>query len=383
MILLLTVLSFVIIFLVKSYLEGMYWGLRLGYTRLNGNMQVASKGYWDETNEEKPLLSREMTDSIITRLKTIPEIRNVHKEITFQGLIGTEYRSTVISGTGIEVDATGGSAVMGSINIGRKIFDTDKDAIVIGEGAAKKIGVNIDDWVIVFSQTVGGALNPMNFQIKGIATTGIKEADNFYAVASIDSIQALRDTQAVERLLVFFNTENNFESNVKKVENILTGLPVESKIWTELSPLYFDLKSFYDGIFVFMMFVIIVLVCISIFELLSMSIFERFREIGTLRAIGNTKSEIFTILLLEVLILYSVSIVVGMGLGWIIGVTANNMHITWKPPGSSSSVPFSFFLQVEYYTLPILVVFFSILSAAVVPVIRATRLKVIEVLRYE
>lgn len=379
----LLVISMVLIFVTVSYLEGMYWALKMGYSMRAGSIQIAASGYWDAAVGDRKVLEEDALKQLLGVLAEKKQVSSWSQELTFNGLIGTEKGSTVVNGFAVELKAAGGAGSGVSITKGRKILEQGQFEIVIGEGVASALQVKPDDWVTLISQTNSGSLNPLSFQVSGIATTGIKDADAFFALSDLDSIRLLVGVGTCERLLVFLKDGVEPKPFLDELKPVLDSLKLEGKTWMELSPTYFDLKAFYDAIFAFMMMVIVVLVCISIFELVSNTFFERFREIGTLRAIGTKRLGIFSLLIAESLCLYAVAVILTIGLGWISGIIINALHLSWRPPGATSAVPLMLSMKFENFATPLIAGFSAIIPAAFFPALRASNLSVIGVLRNE
>lgn len=378
-------ISFIILFLTQCFLDGMYWGIKFGFVKRNGHIQIAAKGYWDDSLEEKNLLTDSQVVAIESTLKTnsVFNITAVEKEVEFNGLVGNENGSTVISGVGTRLGAFGGANAGVDIVDGRPIFESDEDAILIGTRVARKIGVDVDDWVTLFTQTSDGSFNPLSYKVVGIASVGYGEADLYYAALDFNTARTQIQSSYVDRVLVFFNEDSYNPEVVEQVKDLFSNFDVSIKTWEELSPIYFSLKNFYDSIFFFIMAVVIILVAVAICELMTLAYFERFQEIGTLRAIGTTRLEVFQVLIFESVLLFMLCTAVGMVSGWSLGQFLNFLDLKWTPPGSTSSVPTTFLLEMGNFIIPVSVSFFACCVASLIPALRVSTLKVIEVLKYE
>lgn len=377
--------STLVVYLTNSYLEQMYRGMRLGYEFQSGSLQIARKGFWDVKRDGELLLDAEHLAYLEKLILDNESVIRVNRELSFQGLIGTDLRSTIVNGMGVFSENQGGYAGYLSINSGNTLDAFDIDGILIGQPIAEKLGVGIDDYVNLMSSTVDGSLNLISARIAGICTTGYEQADAYYCAGNLSFIQELRGTQGVERLLVFLRegsdisgVQNIFEKKFESEEQFF-----EIKTWEDLNPFYFELKALYDGIFFFIKIIICVLVFLSVTEIISMSFFERFRELGTLRAIGNTKEEIFLLLLFEVFFYALIGIVVGGTLGVTIASILNNMNLQWVPPGASNSVPFGFYNRVVSMISPALTILGASVIAAIIPALKSANKQIVDVIKYE
>jgi len=377
--------STMMIFVTNSYLEQMYRGMKLGYIYQSGSFQIAREGFWDVKREGDLLLDVPMIESIELVTRSEKDIIRINQELGFQGLIGTETRSTILNGMGVLADNTGGYAGYVLMDSGFFLDSQDPEGIMIGLPIAEKLGLDINDYVNLMCSTTDGALNLVTARVVGICTTGIDQADAYYCAGNLPFIQELRGTRGVDRMLVFLRDDSDLQKVVSRLETRFSaeGLPFEIKTWEDLNPFYFDLKSLYDGIFLFIKVIICMLVFLSVMEIISMSFFERFRELGTLRAIGNTKEEIFFMLFFEVLFYAIAGIIVGGVLGVLVTSILNGMNLSWTPPGSSSSVPFGFYVRAVSMVSPVLTILGASVVAAIFPALESANKQVVDVLKYE
>lgn len=153
--------------------------------------------------------------------------------------------------------------------------------------------------------------------------------------------------------------------------------------WREAQEFYDQLKSFYDVLFTFVIAVVTVLSMVAIFAIISVSFLERLRELGSLRAIGTTRAELLSLLLVEALATYLVGAAAALGLGLAAGAIINALGITFVPIGSNLPVPFYIDLEPRYFLIPAIITLLMTTAAALVPVVRTARMSVAHVLRHE
>jgi putative ABC transport system permease protein len=116
--------------------------------------------------------------------------------------------------------------------------------------------------------------------------------------------------------------------------------------------------------------------------MMTMSFFERMREIGTIRAIGTKRHEVFLIFLSEGLFLGLLGALAGVGLGWGFGWLINSADLTYVPPSSTMAVPLEVRLVLGNIWAPFLTALLSTLVSTLYPAFRAARTRVVEALRY-
>jgi putative ABC transport system permease protein len=114
---------------------------------------------------------------------------------------------------------------------------------------------------------------------------------------------------------------------------------------------------------------------IGITNTLALSVFERTRELGLLRAIGETKKQVWGMITLEAMIVAllgaTLGVIIGLGFGY----------------ATSSALPDSFItvIDIPYVSIVFIFVAAAILGviAALYPAWRATRLNVLDAVAFE
>ena len=391
MIIVLLSFSTAIIYITLAYLGATYFGIRMGYQYQNGFIQLAASGYYDDTLEKKPILDKQTLLSLEDYFSHKVDITSYNYELDFDGLIGTDRNSTILAGVGVDTEksSTGGAAGWGEIESGRSLLPGDTEEMVIGRGVAAKIGAVPGDWVVLMGRTDRGQMNLLNGLVTGITTSGNRDADNFYAVAPLTFAQNVRNTDGIDRILIFMDSDKGDDKYIQALKSDIdkyiheNGLTVDMRTWRELSPMYDDLKEMYDFIFLFLKIILMAMVFLSITELLSMTFFERFRELGTLRAMGNSKGEVAALLFTETIYYTLIGIILGLLLGYFSATIINALQLQWRPPGGTIEYPFSFLKKPEFMIQPALLITFSSLTAALIPAWKARNLEIIEALSYE
>lgn len=373
------------LYMMNCYREFMFWGLRLNYSDQTGHLQLAKKGYWGSYSETKPLIKAAEFEQLKTILDTIPGISRHTNQFSFQGIGGTSEKSDIINVEGVETDTYKNSMRLLQVIEGRMITPKDKMSIVIGRPMAEKLNISIGEWMTIITTAADGSFTFGEAEVIGIITTGFDESDQYFGLANISFVQNLKGTDSVETIRIFLDNEDKLDDVRNEILSKVNdaGLDVDIKDWVELNPYYTQLDGMFRNMYFVVNIIVSLLVFLAVLEILSMSFFERFREIGSLRAIGNTRIEILQILLYESVLYALIGIVSGLLFSHIFGLFINSLNIRWMPPGSTIPAPFKFLLKARFAVLPALIVILASQIAAIIPAIKGARLQVIEVLKHE
>ncbi len=376
-----------VLLLGNFYLEYMFWGLRVGTIARSGYFQIAPQGFWDLSREEAIFLSPEELGSLGDLLSVTEGVSNFSQELKIEGLIGTDVKATVLSGMGVDPQkaSLGGYTAGLTVKDGVVLDPWEPEGIVVGTSVAERLGVQVGDWVNILLTTAYGGTNIQSAQVLGIASTGDATLDLYFTAVPIDFARELRFVEGAERVLVFVKEEERGALVMEEVQRGLKDLSLnfEMKDWRELNSFYSEIEGFYKNIYLVVILIISLLTFIASLEIISMSFFERFRELGTMRAIGNTKGEVLTMLLVEVVYYCVIGLLVGGLLGFGVARGVNTMGLAWIPPGSSEPVPFGFYIRLRFVLVPAAVVSLASLTAALFPALKCSQNEVVEVLKYE
>lgn len=106
-----------------------------------------------------------------------------------------------------------------------------------------------------------------------------------------------------------------------------------------MSVFYRQVKTMYDMIFTLILCVVVAIVVLSIANSVTMSVVERTREIGTLRAIGVRRHGVITLFMYEAFILVFLGLLLGAVLMVMVRAGVNGSGITYVPPANTVAVP--------------------------------------------
>lgn len=398
-----TLLSLVLIalgtaslFVFKGYFDFIHWGMGLEAAAQYGHLQIADPTFWDKSAAGyEYLIDKEKLDKIIALLKEDPDFKAYTVQLTMTGMIGTEKKSSVFMASGVEPESEIASLKYLLMDGGGDYLQPgEQNTVVLGVGLAKQLGIRKEDLgprdgfpgpsVVVMAATVSGQYNARNLFVTGLLETGQPEVDLRLAVVPLAFAQSILNTQSVEKVIVELRSIEATEPAKHRLERSLAqaGLNLSIKTWDELAVFRKQVMAWFGAIYRFIGAAIFVLVFFSILEVMTMSFFERMREIGTIRAIGTKRSQVFRLFLSEGLLIGVMGGVLGIALGWGVGWLVNEANIRYEPPGYALEVPLQIRLVWENALGPFAIAALSTLVSTIYPAWRAARVRVVEALRY-
>ncbi len=371
-----------ILFVVQGYMAYSYWGLQYSAISQYGHLQIAARDSWQKGAEP---LAHLMPAFLLAQLEEFlvqePAVLAFTRTLEFSGIIGTVKQSTIFVAQGMEPESKVGEPL---ITQGTRLLKGDQDKVLVGEGVAQKLGVQLGDYVSLLTMTPQGVYNASSAQISGFFTVGQEEADKRLIFLPLSFSQQLLNTSGVERVIVRLKEGAQTREVAQRLQSgfAARGWDLEVRRWDELATLYHQVRALYEAAFTFMSIAIFVLVFFGILEAISMAFFERVRELGILRAIGASRTLLFQLFIKEGAILGSLGGLVGIALGWGIGRVINAAELSYIPPTLSMAVPLKVQLTWSQGYLPLLITAGSAVLAAFYPAFKASRLQVVEAIRY-
>lgn len=192
--------------------------------------------------------------------------------------------------------------------------------------------------------TSKGQMNGIDFRVTGATDMVYKEVDERFVSLPLPAAQALLDTKGVTRFAVLLKDGDDAFAVVDDLNRHFRGdgLPVKAVRWQDhkFGDLYnqtMDLLSIFRN---FVVTVILIISCLSVFNTFIRNVSERTREIGTLRSLGFRSRHVLALFLGEAFFLALLGCAIGTAISLGAEVAINAAGITYKPGLFSTPVPF-------------------------------------------
>jgi lipoprotein-releasing system permease protein len=172
-------------------------------------------------------------------------------------------------------------------------FRVDSGNAVIGIELASDLGVSVGDKLLVDA----GDNHKATLQIAGIFSLGVRELDERFVYLDLQQAQALLDLPGGVTV-IDTTIEDLFQANVIAQRlRALTGLKTES--WMETNGDLLNALSSQSMSTQMIRIFVAISVAFGIASVLAVSVVQRTREIGILRAMGSRRQQILRIFLLQ------------------------------------------------------------------------------------
>lgn len=347
------------------------------------HLQIANEKFW-ESDVKKPkegLLSD--YPKLLETVKATPGVKYASGRLSFFGLVSTKDQSVSARGISFDPSLEADRESGFDFTDGKPLAADSPFQVALGRGLAKRLGVNAGDSLTLIANTFDGVINALDVEVAGVFQTGIAEFDDLTFLVPLSSAQRLLDTNNVEQILVGLDDTALTDSvNAALKAKLATSRPeVRLKAWHEVAKLYNQISSFLRVQNALIAVIIGVLTLCAILNTIGMSVFERTGEIGTIRALGETRESVVRQFLREGFVLGALGSALGLVLGGAAAATLNALGIEITMPGASGVIQIHIDLFLGAFLGATALSLFASTAAAFIPAWRASRLDIADALR--
>jgi putative ABC transport system permease protein len=275
-----------------------------------GHAQYLAEGYLAEERRLPVDLLLDNYSAILSALEVDPRVEAVSGRVDFPVKLAAPGESVRLLARAVDPAGEAGlSTVKDFIEDGRYL--DAGPGLLIGRPLAEALGLSPGDTVFVSARDRHGVENLVDLAIVGVFHLGYPAMDKYLAFMDLNSASFLLDlndqvNRVVVRLLPGIDPGR-----------FLAGTPVlpakgEWQPWQRFARTAVAAVEADSGGFTAMIVIMYLLIVLGILNSMSMSVHERTREIGTLRAIGIRRSRLVRLFMLEALWLALPSVIAAL-----------------------------------------------------------------------
>lgn len=352
-----------------SYIIDMFTRNQLGHIQLHGT------GYLDRPSLYTTI---ERYGSVGAVIDGIEGVERWAPRIYSAGLVSIGEKSAGARIIGIDPERENGATRFDrKITDGRPFAAAPGGEAIIGTGLAHTLGAAPGDELVLVTQAADGSIANDLYSIVGLAESGDQMQDQSSVYLPLPVAQELLVLpDEVHEIAVIINELDDVQPMVKRIRAAIDNPEIDVSPWQEFAESFYNaMKADQEGMWI-SLFVIILIVAVGVLNTILMSVLERTREYGVLKALGSRPSQIFQLVSVEVTIMAAGSI----GIGVLIGLLANHLlsiyGISLPNEITYGGIAFKTMyaeINVRSLVIPAVTVLVSALLVAVFPALRAAR----------
>ena len=382
-------IGFAAVCLFQGYTARIYEELRESAIRVEGlgHLTIFKDGWLENghTDPSRYMFTREEYRKVIAIAENDNHVVLATPQLHVSGLVTNGTASYIFLAKGVVpldyLSILGAMANMMALK-GEQLSAKTPYGVLMAERLAEMLDFEPGSDGVIMGATLDGQMNAMDIAVQGLYDTGSDATNDKFLLLPFEHAQGLYDTEQADRVIVLLDDWRHVDSVLNALSKKFRqeNLPTQIKTWNELSLYHSKVRNMFDIIIFFMSTIVFIIVVMSTVNTMGMAVMERTREIGTLRALGLTRSGVSFLFALEGMLLglfgSLIGAVINVGVWWIVRYSAP----TYTPPGISNPVPLLISLVPSAMFKTLLLLIVISLVAAIIPAQRAARQRVVEAL---
>ena len=275
---------------------------------LSSHLQVQNRDYVEDTRIEQTV---EQVTELVDRLESQPGIESVAPRVEAFALVSAGERAFGAQVLGVDPERERRTVrLFDRVAEGRMIAGGE-DAMV-GEILAGNLGIGVGGEIVLLGSGKEGGVAALVLNVVGVFRTGIPDLDRAMVAAPIATVQdAFGLGDEVHTLAIRTEQVTESEGLARDLNNWLPE-PLVARNWDEVMP---DVRQGVEidrigGYFVYGFIIIVVI--FSVVNSFIMTVFERTREFGMLRAIGMRPGRIVLMVQIEASLVWLLGAAIGL-----------------------------------------------------------------------
>ncbi len=207
-----------------------------------------------------------------------------------------------------------------------------RESELAADASVQLVGINYD-----------GSLSAVDTEMVGTYHPSETLGEDGSMIASLATVQQLLATDRVTYIGLYLHSAQDAQAVAKEVVAAMAkeGITVDALTYDneESKPYYVGTMAFLGAVAGFITGLVILVLALTVLGAMTLTILERVKEIGTLRALGFTRREITGLVVREAMLLSAVGLCAGLAVGLAASAAINASGIRFAPPGVPGTIP--------------------------------------------
>jgi len=353
-----------------------------------GYGQIHQKGYWKEQTLNKAF---DYNEAIKNSVKETEGVADVVPRIESFALASEGNLTRGVLLTGIDPKAEDNMTALKSRMTKGDFLSSNDQSVIIAEGVANKLKLNVGDTLIVIGQGYHGVNTAGKFHVKGIFSFGLPDLNKTLVYVSLPAAQKLYGAEGkITTLALNIPDKQDVPQVLTQLQTKLDTTTYEILSWEEMIPELLEARTLDEASGRLVLGILYMLITFGLFGTILMMTKEREYEFGVLTAIGMKRGLLSMTVWIETVlvgllgaaagILLSMPAVYYLYLNPIpVEAMAEGASEAFEKFGISAELPTTF--EFNIFLTQALIIFGLTTILAIYPLWKISRLKPVEAMR--
>lgn len=352
-----------------GYLIDMFTSDRLG------QIEIHRKGYLDRPSLYDRIRSYK---SIGRTLRDVKGVKSWAPRIFSAGLASLNDKTAGVQLIGIDPEREEKTTKFSNkIKQGLPLSQSPSQEVLLGKGLAKILGAAIGDEIVFVTQAADGSVANDVFKLSGIVETGDETTDRLgFYLNLVDAQKLLATGDEVHEIIITVQSLKRVGEVTEAIRTALNDSALDVQPWQVFAKsFYVAMKADQKGMWI-MLFVIILIVAVGVLNTVLMSVLERRREYGLMKALGTRPGQVVNLVLAEIFLIAVGGVVLGAGFSAVLNGLLSIRGIALPAPISYGGVVFTRMyseINPRSFFIPAVTVTLSAILVGLGPALKAAR----------
>ncbi len=259
-----------------------------------GSLQIHARGYRPNLAVLKPLPAPERVEAALRDAGC----RDYARRLKTPALLMAGAQSSSVLLSGIEPSREPSVTFIAS-RVEEGHYPAAGAGVLIGAPLAKALGVGVGDSLSLMAQTAFGRPAFRKFPVAGIYRTELESFDRAHVYLALGDLQKFLDAGDVVTEIAVRLPLDSIGPVAAALRRDLPEDRYNVSSWQQIAPDVVQLIALNDATMGLLIVIVFAIVTLGIVNTMSMVIYERFRELGILAAIGTTPGRLVVMIVLE------------------------------------------------------------------------------------
>jgi putative ABC transport system permease protein len=366
-----------------------------------GALQVHKSGYMSNISANPLSFHFDYSPDLLSKIEAVDGVKAASGRIIFRGLVSNGRNQALFFGNGVDVEREQKVCPrwLGTLTEGSQpLVASDNGQVMVGQELARSLNVAprgvsalLPDQVSPQAQPPGeflnlsgaspqGRQNAVDVQVKGLTRSLLPLEEKRAVTLPLSVSQSLLGLEGqVTEIAVAVQNLDDLSDVQERLQNVL-GNQFEVSSWSDVQPFLRDVLFRQRVMIGIVSVILFILVLFVIANTMTMAVFERTREIGTMLSVGIKREQIRSIFLAESVFVGFVGALAGTTFGLLFVLILNRVGIPFGSEGYEQGMLFPF-LGFGFCFISFFIAVLCAALAGIFPAYRASHMNPVDALR--